>query len=82
MLAVSLAAAKAAASELGLPLYRYVGGVRASLLPVPLMNILNGGVHADNKIDFREFMIVPHGAPSFSEALRWGVEIFHSLKKY
>ncbi|QOR75029.1 MAG: phosphopyruvate hydratase [Thermoflavifilum sp.] len=81
MLAVSLAAAKAAASELGLPLYRYVGGVRASLLPVPLMNILNGGVHADNKIDFQEFMIVPHGAPSFSEALRWGVEIFHSLKK-
>ena len=81
ILAVSLAAAKAAASELGLPLYRYVGGVRASLLPVPLMNILNGGVHADNKIDFQEFMIVPHGAPSFSEALRWGVEIFHSLKK-
>ncbi|PJJ75033.1 enolase [Thermoflavifilum aggregans] len=81
MLAVSLAVAKAAASELGMPLYRYVGGVRASLLPVPLMNILNGGVHADNKIDFQEFMIVPHGAPSFNEALRWGVEIFHSLKK-
>ncbi|MBX5438413.1 MAG: phosphopyruvate hydratase [Thermoflavifilum sp.] len=81
ILAVSLAAAKAAASELGMPLYRYVGGVRASLLPVPLMNILNGGVHADNKIDFQEFMIVPHGASSFSEALRWGVEIFHSLKK-
>ncbi|SFV30151.1 phosphopyruvate hydratase [Thermoflavifilum thermophilum] len=81
MLAVSLAVAKAAASELGMPLYRYAGGVRASLLPVPLMNILNGGVHADNKIDFQEFMIAPHGAPSFSEALRWGVEIFHSLKK-
>ncbi|MCL6523974.1 MAG: phosphopyruvate hydratase [Thermoflavifilum sp.] len=80
ILAVSMAVAKAAASELGLPLYRYIGGTRASLLPVPLMNILNGGVHADNKIDFQEFMIVPHGAPSFNEALRWGVEIFHSLK--
>lgn len=80
LLAVSLAAAKAAAEEAGLPLYRYIGGVNATVLPVPLMNILNGGVHADNKIDFQEFMIVPHGAASFSEALRWGTEIFHTLK--
>lgn len=80
LLAVSLAASKAAAEEAGLPLYRYVGGVNATVLPVPLMNILNGGVHADNKIDYQEFMIVPHGAPSFREALRWGTETFHTLK--
>ena len=80
ILAVSMAAAKAGAEESGLPLYRYIGGVNATVLPVPLMNILNGGVHADNKIDFQEFMIVPHGASSFSEALRWGTEVFHTLK--
>jgi enolase len=79
-LAVSMAVAKAAAEETSLPLYRYLGGVNATVLPMPLMNILNGGVHADNKIDFQEFMIVPVGAPSFSEGLRWGVEIFHNLK--
>ena len=80
ILGVSLAAAKAAADALGLPLYRYVGGVDANLLPVPMMNILNGGVHADNGIDFQEFMIVPAGAPTFAEALRCGAEIFHALK--
>lgn len=79
-LAVSMAVAKAAAEETNLPLYRYLGGVNATVLPMPLMNILNGGVHADNKIDFQEFMIVPIGAPTFSEGLRWGVEIFHHLK--
>ena len=79
-LAVSMAAAKAAAEESSLPLFRYLGGVNATVLPIPLMNILNGGVHADNKIDFQEFMIVPVGASSFSEGLRWGVEIFHTLK--
>lgn len=79
-LAVSMAVAKAAADEANLPLYRYLGGVNATTLPVPLMNIVNGGVHADNKIDFQEFMIVPVGAPTFSEGLRWGVEIFHHLK--
>lgn len=79
-LAVSMAVAKAAAEQAELPLYRYLGGVAAVTLPVPLMNIINGGVHADNKIDFQEFMIVPFGAPSFSEALRWGTEIFHHLK--
>lgn len=79
-LAVSMAVAKAAAQESNLPLYRYLGGVNATVLPMPLMNILNGGAHADNKIDFQEFMIVPVGAPSFSEGLRWGVEIFHNLK--
>ena len=79
-LAVSMAVAKAAAEETNLPLYRYLGGVNATVLPMPLMNILNGGVHADNKIDFQEFMIVPIGASSFSEGLRWGVEIFHHLK--
>ncbi len=79
-LAVSMAVAKAAAEESGLPLYRYLGGVNATVLPMPLMNILNGGAHADNKIDFQEFMIVPIGATSFSEGLRWGVEIFHTLK--
>lgn len=79
-LAVSMAVAKAAAQESNLPLYRYLGGVNATVLPMPLMNILNGGAHADNKIDFQEFMILPVGAPSFSEGLRWGVEIFHHLK--
>ncbi len=81
ILAVSLACAKAAAQEVGLPLYRYVGGANANVLPAPLMNILNGGEHADNKIDFQEFMIVPVGGGSFSEALRSGVEVFHHLKK-
>ena len=80
ILAVSLAAAKAAAQSVGLPLYRYVGGANAKTLPVPMMNILNGGAHADNKIDFQEFMVMPIGATSFSEGLRWGVEIFHALK--
>ena len=80
ILGVSLAAAKAAADAVGLPLYRYVGGVRADLLPVPMMNILNGGVHADNGIDFQEFMVMPVGAPTFAEALRCGAEIFHALK--
>jgi enolase len=80
LLAVSMAVAKAAASECKLPLYRYLGGVNSTVLPMPLMNILNGGVHADNKIDYQEYMIVPVGADSFSEALRWGVEIFHQLK--
>jgi enolase len=80
ILGVSLATARAAADALGLPFYRYVGGVEASLLPVPMMNILNGGVHADNGIDFQEFMVVPAGAPNFAEALRWGAEIFHALK--
>ena len=81
ILGVSLAAAKAAAESAALPLYRYVGGVSARTLPVPLMNIINGGVHADNPIDIQEFMIVPAGADSFSEALRMGAEIFHALKK-
>ena len=80
ILGVSLAAARAAAQDAGMPLYRYVGGVGASTLPVPMMNILNGGSHADNSIDFQEFMIMPVGAPTFSEALRWGTEIFHHLK--
>ena len=80
LLAVSMAAAKAAAQESDLPLFRYLGGVNATVLPMPLMNILNGGVHADNKIDYQEYMIVPVGAESFSEALRWGVEVFHNLK--
>src|SRR6201987_2160645 len=80
ILAVSMAVAKAAAEEAGLPLYRYIGGTNAKTLPIPMMNILNGGAHADNKIDFQEFMIMPVGAPTFSEGLRWGVEIFHTLK--
>jgi enolase len=80
ILGVSLAAAKAAADALGLPLYRYAGGIDASLLPVPMMNILNGGAHADNGIDFQEFMVMPVGAPTFAEALRCGAEIFHALK--
>jgi enolase len=80
ILAVSLAVAKAAAEATGLPLYRYVGGTNARTLPVPFMNVVNGGAHADNKLDPQEFMIVPHGAKSFAEALRMGVEVFHNLK--
>ena len=80
ILAVSMAAAKAAAEESGMSLFRYVGGTNAKTLPVPMMNILNGGAHADNKIDFQEFMVMPIGASSFSEGLRWGTEIFHTLK--
>lgn len=80
ILGVSLACAKAVAATLGLPLYRYIGGTNAKTLPVPMMNILNGGKHADNNVDFQEFMIVPFGAPSFAEALRMGAETFHSLK--
>jgi enolase len=81
ILGVSLAVAKAAADARGLPLYRYVGGVNAHVLPVPMMNIINGGEHADNPIDFQEFMVMPVGAGSISEAVRWGSEIFHTLKK-
>ncbi|MDQ1425416.1 MAG: enolase [Acidimicrobiaceae bacterium] len=81
LLGVSLATAKAAAAELELPLYRYVGGVNAHVLPVPMFNVLNGGVHADNNIDLQEFMIMPIGAPSYGEALRWGAETYHVLKK-
>jgi enolase len=81
ILGVSLAVAKAAAQATGLPLYRYVGGPNARLLPVPMMNIINGGVHADNPIDFQEFMIMPAGAPTFKEGLRMGAEVFHTLKK-
>ena len=80
ILAVSMAVAKAAAEEAALPLFRYIGGTNAKTLPIPMMNILNGGAHADNKIDFQEFMVMPVGAASFSEGLRWGVEIFHALK--
>ena len=80
LLSVSMAVARAAAEESGLPLFRYMGGVNAKTLPVPMMNVLNGGSHADNNIDFQEFMIMPAGAPSLSEALRYGSEIFHSLK--
>jgi enolase 1/2/3 len=81
ILGTSLAVAKAAAIELDVPLYRYVGGPNAHVLPVPMMNVLNGGVHADNSVDFQEFMIMPVGAPSFSEALRWGTETYHTLKR-
>ena len=81
ILGVSLASAKAAAAEAGLPLWRYLGGEAAHVLPVPMMNVLNGGAHADNKVDFQEFMIMPVGAPSFSEGLRIGVEVFHALKR-
>src|SRR5207237_1880834 len=81
ILGVSLATAKAAAAASGLPLYRYVGGVASRVLPVPMMNIVNGGVHADNPIDFQEFMILPVGAAAFAEALRTGAEIFQTLKK-
>ncbi|OWY61538.1 phosphopyruvate hydratase, partial [cyanobacterium TDX16] len=80
ILGVSLAAAKAAADELELPLYRAVGGSNAHVLPVPMMNVLNGGAHADNNVDLQEFMIMPVGAASFSEGLRWGVETYHALK--
>ena len=80
ILAVSMAVAKAAAEEAALPLFRYIGGTNAKVLPIPMMNILNGGAHADNKIDFQEFMVMPVGAATFSEGLRWGVEIFHTLK--
>lgn len=80
ILAVSMAVAKAAAEDVALPLYRYIGGTNAKTLPVPMMNILNGGAHADNKIDFQEFMVMPVGAKSFTDGLRWGVEIFHALK--
>ncbi len=80
ILGVSLAVAKATAKALNLPLYRYVGGLSSGVLPVPMMNVINGGVHADNNLDLQEFMIVPHGAKSFSEALRWGAEVYHSLK--
>src|SRR4030095_16529877 len=79
-LGASMAVARAAADSLGLDLYRYLGGLAAHVLPVPLMNVLNGGVHADNDVDFQEFMIVPVGAPSFGEALRMGVEVYHALK--
>lgn len=80
ILAVSMAAARASAYSLDIPLYRYLGGAGANVLPVPMMNILNGGAHADNNVDFQEFMVMPVGAPTFSEALRWGVEVFHTLK--
>ena len=80
ILAVSMAAARAAAAAFGLPLYRYLGGAGANTLPTPMMNILNGGAHADNNVDFQEFMVMPVGAKSFSDALRWGVEVFHTLK--
>jgi enolase len=80
ILAVSMALARAAATEYQLPLYRYLGGTAANLLPCPMMNILNGGAHADNNVDFQEFMVMPVGAESFSDALRWGVEVFHTLK--
>jgi enolase len=81
ILGTSMAVAKAAAAELELPLYRYIGGPNAHVLPVPMMNVVNGGVHADNSIDMQEFMIMPVGAPSFREALRWGTETYHTLKK-
>ena len=81
ILGVSLAVAKAAAEASGLPLYRYLGGVNAHTLPVPMMNILNGGKHAVNSTDFQEFMVMPAGAPSFAEGVRWGTEIYHALKE-
>jgi enolase len=80
LLAVSMAAARASAKTLDIPLYRYLGGAGANTLPTPMMNILNGGAHADNNVDFQEFMVMPVGAPTFHEALRWGVEVFHTLK--
>ncbi|MFZ0273009.1 MAG: phosphopyruvate hydratase [Acidobacteriaceae bacterium] len=80
ILAISMAAARASANELKIPLYRYLGGVNASILPTPMMNILNGGAHADNNVDFQEFMVMPVGAERFADALRWGVEVFHTLK--
>jgi len=81
LLGVSLAAARASAAENGLPLFRYLGGEAAHVLPVPMMNVINGGAHADNSVDFQEFMVMPVGAPSFTEGLRWGTEVFHALKK-
>src|SRR5918912_343301 len=81
ILGVSLACAKAAAAAVGLPLYRYIGGVYAHTLPVPMMNILNGGKHAQDSTDLQEFMVMPVGAPTFREALRWGTEVFHALKQ-
>ena len=81
ILGVSLATARAAAAYLDLPLYQYIGGVNAKEIPVPMMNILNGGKHADNNVDIQEFMVVPCGAPSFAEGLRMGVEVYHALKK-
>ena len=81
ILGISLAAAKAGAESLDIPIYRYLGGPLANLLPVPLMNVINGGAHAANNVDFQEFMIVPIGAPSFKEALRWGAEVFATLSK-
>ncbi len=81
MLAVSMAVARAAAEESGLPLYRYLGGMGSVQLPVPMMNVINGGAHANNSLDLQEFMIIPVGAPSFREAVRWGAEVFHALKK-
>ena len=81
ILGISLAAAKAAAAEAGQPLWRHLGGDGAHVLPVPMMNVLNGGAHADNKVDFQEFMVVPAGAPTFAEALRTGAEVFHALKR-
>ena len=81
ILAVSMAAARASALSLDVPLYRYLGGAGANTLPTPMMNILNGGAHADNNVDFQEFMVMPVGAPSFSDALRWGVEVFHTLER-
>src|SRR5579875_1024579 len=80
MLGVSLAVAKAAADAAELPLFRYIGGPNAHILPVPLMNILNGGAHADTSVDVQEFMVAPIGAPTFAEALRWGSEVYHALK--
>ena len=80
ILGCSLAVARAAAESVGLPLYNYLGGVNAHVLPTPMMNILNGGVHADNNVDFQEFMIVPVGAPTFSECLRWSTQVYHTLK--
>src|SRR5581483_5989559 len=80
ILSVSMASARAVANQLDIPLYRYLGGVNGNVLPVPMMNILNGGAHADNNVDFQEFMAMPVGAESFAEALRWGAEVFHTLK--
>jgi enolase len=80
ILAVSMACARASANELKVPLYRYLGGVNANILPVPMMNIINGGAHADNNVDFQEFMVMPIGAETFADALRWGTEVFHTLK--
>jgi len=81
ILAVSMACARAAAAAMKLPLYRYLGGVNACVLPTPMMNIINGGAHADSNVDFQEFMVMPVGAETFSEALRWGTEVFHTLKR-